>query len=128
MSSMQKPINSFGKVTPYQGSEKERLQKIEKQSFIACVASVAGLPAALIGFGLILGVVGLILGWKAKRPDGTRPWGAVVAMVVGIISIIIGIPGMVLAYDYIHFQFTGENLEFITKLVQSLQGNSNLIL
>ena len=123
MAAVQKPINSYGKVPAYQGSKKEQLQKIEKQGFIACVSSIAGLPASLIGFGLILGVVGLILGIKAKRPDGTRPWGAVVAIVAGILSIIIGIPGMILAYDYIHFQFTGENLEFIAKIVQTLSGN-----
>lgn len=98
MGNTNKKLGKSDRIRPYQGSEKERLLKVEKQAFVACVASVAALPSALLGFGLILGIVGLVLGIKAVRPDGKRPVGAIVAIVFGILSIIVGVFGCIVLY------------------------------
>lgn len=88
-----KPVKTKKAVTPQM-----RAEAVEKQAFIACVAALTGFSLSAIGIGICLGVVGLILGWKAVRADGTRPGGAKVAIVVGILSIVIGIPGAFVLY------------------------------
>lgn len=108
----------------YRPSTNELIKRAEKQAFFACVASVAGLPMALIGFGMILGIIGLIMGWKARRPDGSRPAGAKVAVVAGILSIIIGIPGWIVIYG----TYINPNSVFVQNLVNTIFGIENLIL
>lgn len=118
---------SAGKVTvrvnPRQSSHAEALKRIEKQAFVACIVGIAGVPLAFIGFGIIPGVIGLILGIKAVRPDGKRPVGAIAAIVAGILSIIIGIPGSIIMYGFLN-----PNSEFVQNLVNSIVGTQNLIL
>ena len=79
---------------------------------------------AFIGFGMILGIVGLVLGIKAKRPDGRRPAGAIVAIIFGILSIIVGIPGWLVIYG----TYINPGSEFIQNLVNAIRGVENLIL
>lgn len=124
MSNKKQPVKLKQRINPYLGSEKEQLKKVEKQAFVACIAAIAGVPMAFIGFGMILGIVGLVLGIKAKRPNGTRPAGAIAAIVAGILSIIIGIPGWLVIYG----TFINPNSEFIQNLVNSIVETENLIL
>lgn len=107
----------------YRPSTNELIKRAEKQAFFSCVASIAGLPMALIGFGMILGIVGLIMGWKARRPDGSRPAGAKVAIVAGILSIIIGIPGWIVIYG----TYINPDSAFVQNLVNAIFGIENLI-
>ncbi|MBO5238611.1 MAG: DUF4190 domain-containing protein [Lachnospiraceae bacterium] len=111
------------RVNPYQGKAQEQLKKVEKQAFVACVASIAGFPLSLLGVGMIMGIVGLVLGWKAKRPNGTRPAGAIVAIVFGIISIILSIPGWIVIYGL----YINPGSQFVQNLVNALMNSSNLI-
>lgn len=111
------------RVNPYQGKAQEQLKKVEKQAFVACVASIAGFPLSLLGVGMIMGIVGLLLGWKAKRPNGTRPAGAIVAIVFGIISIILSIPGWIVIYGL----YINPGSQFVQNLVNALMNSSNLI-
>lgn len=111
------------RVNPYQGKTQEQLKKVEKQAFVACVASIAGFPLSLLGVGMIMGIVGLVLGWKAKRPNGTRPAGAIVAIVFGIISIILSIPGWIVIYGL----YINPGSQFVQNLVNALMNSSNLI-
>lgn len=111
------------RVNPYQGKAQEQLKKVEKQAFVACVASIAGFPLSLLGVGMIMGIVGLVLGWKAKRPNGTRPAGAIVAIVFGIIGIILSIPGWIVIYGL----YINPGSQFVQNLVNALMNSSNLI-
>lgn len=111
------------KINPYQGSAVEQLRKVEKQAFVACIAAVAGFPMAFIGFGMILGIVGLVLGVKAKRPDGKRPAGAIAAIIFGILSIIVGIPGWLIIYG----TYINPGSEFIQNLVNAIRGVESII-
>ncbi|MCM1495188.1 MAG: hypothetical protein NC089_05250 [Bacteroides sp.] len=111
------------KINPYQGSAIEQMKKVEKQAFVACIAAVAGFPTAFVGFGLILGIVGLVLGIKAKRPDGRRPGGAIAAIIFGILSIIAGIPGCLVIYG----TYINPGSEFIQNLVNAISGMGNMI-
>lgn len=108
----------------YQVSTSEQIKRAEKQAFFGCVASIAGLPMALIGFGMVLGIAGLIMGWKARRPDGNRPLSAKVAIVAGIISIIVGIPGWIVIYG----TYINPDSAFVQNLVNTIFGIENLIL
>ncbi len=112
------------KVTPYQGSAKEQEKKVEKQAFVACVASVAGFPMSLIGFGMFMGIAGLVLGLKAKRSDGSRPIGAIVAIVLGILSVILAIPGWIVIYG----TYINPNSQFVQNLVNAIFGLENMIM
>lgn len=124
MSNKKSTVKLKQKINPYQGSAIEQLRRVEKQAFVACIAAVAGFPMAFIGFGMILGIVGLVLGIKAKRPDGRRPAGAIVAIIFGILSIIVGIPGWLIIYG----TYINPGSEFIQNLVNTIWGVENLIL
>ncbi len=124
MSNKKSTVKLKQKINPYQGSAIEQLRRVEKQAFVACIAAVAGFPMAFIGFGMILGIVGLVLGIKAKRPDGRRPAGAIVAIIFGILSIIVGIPGWLVIYG----TYINPGSEFIQNLVNAIRGVENLIL
>lgn len=131
MASSQKPINSFGKVRPYQGAEKEQLLKIERMAFLASALSVIGIPTAFLGFGLALGIAGLVLGIKAKRPNGTRPVGAIIAIAAGIICIPIGIVGCIVTYGWLYSEITGEQSKLVYNLLEPLRSintSGNLII
>ncbi|MBQ8148721.1 MAG: hypothetical protein IJ040_08045 [Lachnospiraceae bacterium] len=112
------------RINPYQGSAIEQAKKIEKQAFVACVAAVAAVPTSLLGFGIIMGVVGLVLGLKAKRPDGSRPIGAIVAIVMGILSVILAIPGLIVIYG----TYINPNSQFVQNLVNAIFGLENMIM
>lgn len=114
MKNNQKPIKTHGKIRPFQGTEKEHQIKVEKQAFVAALASVAGFAGSILGFGIILGILGLVLGIKARQSNGKRPAGAIVAIVFGILSIILGIPGCIVIYG----TYINPNSEFVQKLVQ----------
>lgn len=124
MSKKSQSVKITQRINPYQGSAQEQLKKIEKQAFLACVASVAGFPMSVIGFGMILGIVGLVMGIKAKRPNGTRPIGAIVAIVLGIISIILGIPGWIVIYG----TYINPNSQFVQNLVNAIFGIEQTIM
>lgn len=124
MSNKKSTVKLKQKINPYQGSAIEQLRRVEKQAFVACIAAVAGFPMAFIGFGMILGIVGLVLGIKAKRPDGRRPAGAITAIIFGILSIIVGIPGWLIIYG----TYINPGSEFIQNLVNTIWGMENLIL
>lgn len=124
MSNKKSTVKLKQRINPYQGSAIEQLRRVEKQAFVACIAAVAGFPMAFIGFGMILGIVGLVLGIKAKRPDGRRPAGAIVAIIFGILSIIVGIPGWLIIYG----TYINPGSEFIQNLVNTIWGVENLIL
>lgn len=124
MSNKKSTVKLKQKINPYQGSAVEQLRKVEKQAFVACIAAVAGFPMAFIGFGMILGIVGLVLGIKAKRPDGRRPAGAIAAIIFGILSIIVGIPGWLIIYG----TYINPGSEFIQNLVDAIRGVESLIL
>ena len=124
MSNKKSTVKLKQMINPYQGSAIEQLRRVEKQAFVACIAAVAGFPMAFIGFGMILGIVGLVLGIKAKRPDGRRPAGAIVAIIFGILSIIVGIPGWLVIYG----TYINPGSEFIQNLVNAIRGVENLIL
>lgn len=124
MSNKKQTVKLKQKINPYQGSALEQQRKVEKQAFVACIAAVAGFPMAFIGFGMILGIVGLVLGIKAKRPNGKRPAGAIVAIIFGILSIIVGIPGWLVIYG----TYINPGSEFIQSLVDAIRGVENLIL
>jgi cytochrome c biogenesis protein CcdA len=110
--------NMHGRVRVYHGAEKEQQLKAEKQAFVASIAAVAGFSAALLGVGMILGIVGMILGIKAKRPDGKRPVGAVIAIVFGILSIIVGIPGWIVMYG----TYINPGSSFVQSIVDFIRG------
>lgn len=112
------------RVNPYRGSAQEQYARIEKQAFVACVAAISGCPLALLGVGMIPGIIGLVLGWKAKRADGSRPAGAIVAIVFGIISIILGIPGWLVIYGL----YINPGSPFIKSLVDMFVSSSNLMM
>lgn len=124
MSKKSQSVKITQRINPYQGRAQEQLKKIEKQAFLACVASVAGFPMSVIGFGMILGIVGLVMGIKAKRPNGTRPAGAIVAIVLGIISIILGIPGWIVIYG----TYINPNSQFVQNLVNAIFGIEQTIM
>jgi hypothetical protein len=123
MKKNKQPANMHGTVREYRGAEKENLLRIEKQSFVACMASIAGFAGALLGIGMILGIVGMILGIKAKRPDGKRPVGAVVAIIFGILSILVGIPGWIVIYG----TYINPDSAFVHSLMNAIQGMLNVI-
>lgn len=123
MAGKKQMTNMRQRINPYQGTEREQYKRIEKQSFIACVAAIAGLPMALLGFGMIFGIIGLVLGIKAKRPDGRRSVGAVVAIIAGVLSIILGIPGCIVLYG----TYINPGSEFVQNLVNFLFQSANLI-
>lgn len=112
------------RVNPRQGGAAEELKRVEKQAFISCIVGISGVPLAFIGFGMIPGIIGLVLGIKAVRPNGKRPVGAIAAIVAGILSIIIGIPGWLIFYGGV----INPHSEFIQNLVNSIVGSQNLIL
>lgn len=122
MSNKRSSVQIKDKINPYQGSAVEQLRRVEKQAFIACIAAVAGFPMAFIGFGMILGIIGLVLGVKAKRPDGRRPAGAIAAIIFGILSIIVGIPGCLIIYG----TYINPGSEFIQNLVNAIRGVEGL--
>lgn len=124
MGSKKQMTNMKQRINPYHGTEREQYKRMEKQSFIACIAALAGLPLSLIGFGMILGIIGLTLGVKAKRPDGKRSPGAVVAIVAGVLAIILGIPGCIVFYG----TYINPGSEFVQNLVNLLFKSGNLIL
>lgn len=113
-----KPVQQAGKVKSYQGSEKEQQLRVERLAFIACLITVIGLPTSLIGIGLILGVIGLVLGIRAQRPNRKKPVGAIVAMIIGIIDIVFGIPGCIVIYGTV----INPDSEFVRGLVQAIFG------
>lgn len=123
MSNKKTSVKLKQRINPYQGSAAEQLKKVEKQAFVSCIASLAGFPMAFIGFGIILGIVGLVLGIKAKRPDGKRPVGAIVAILFGILSIIVGIPGCLIIYG----TYINPGSEFVQNLVNTIFGVENMI-
>lgn len=120
MAFAQKPTNNYAKVRPYQGPEKEQLIKIEKQSFLAGALSVIGIPTAFLGFGLFLGIAGLVLGIKAKRPNGTRPVGAIIGMIAGVLCIPLGMIGCIITYGYLHVMITGEPSNLVQTIVDMI--------
>ncbi len=124
MGSKKQMTNMKQRINPYQGTEREQYKQVEKQSFIACIVALAGLPLALIGFGMILGIIGLVLGIKARRPDGKRSPGAIAAIVAGVLSIILGIPGCIVFYG----TYINPGSEFVQNLVNLLVESANLIL
>lgn len=124
MSKKKAPVKLNQRINPYQGREIERYKKVEKQAFVACVASLAGFPMAFIGFGLFMGIVGLVLGLKARRPDGRRPAGAIVAIIFGILSIIVGIPGCLIIYG----TYINPGSPFIQNLVDTIFNTESMIL
>lgn len=119
MKKNQNQMKNYGKIRPYQGTEREQQLKVEKQAFVAALAAVAGFAGSILGLGMILGIVGLVLGIKAKCPNGKRPAGAIVAIIFGILSIILGIPGCIVIYGtYINpgSEFVQNLVNFIFKL------------
>lgn len=124
MGSKKQMTNMKQRINPYQGTEREQYKRVEKQSFIACIVALAGLPLSLIGFGMILGIIGLVLGIKARRPDGKRSPGAIAAIVAGGLSIILGIPGCIVFYG----TYINPGSEFVQNLVNLLVESANLIL
>ncbi len=119
MKNNRKPMNTHGKIRPYQGTEREQQMRVEKQAFVAAIAAVAGFAGSILGFGMILGIIGLVLGIKAKGANGKRPVGAIAAIVFGILSIILGIPGWIVIYGtYINpgSEFVQNLMNFIFKV------------
>lgn len=123
MSRKQKPVSLQQRIRPYQGAEMEQIRKAEKMAFAACVLSVAGIPAAFLGIGLFMGIAGIVLGFRAKRPNGTRPAGTIVAVVAGILAVLIGIPGCIVIYGTV----IDPDSEWVRTLVHALWHNANLI-
>lgn len=124
MKNTQKPINTWGKIRPYQGTEREQQIRVEKQAFVASIAAIGGFAGSILGFGMILGIVGLVLGIKAKHSNGKRPVGAVAAIIFGILSIILGIPGCIVIYG----TYINPGSPFVQNLVNSIMGTQNMIL
>ncbi len=123
MDKKKRPVRMTGGLNPAYMSPKERLQRAERQALLACLASAAGFPLSFIGFGMIMGVIGLVMGIRTKRPDGTRLPGAVAAMVIGILDIVIAVPGWIVIYG----TYINPGSEFVQNLVNALFGIENLI-
>ena len=103
MGSKKQMTNMKQRINPYQGTEREQYKQVEKQ---------------------ILGIIGLVLGIKARRPDGKRSPGAIAAIVAGVLSIILGIPGCIVFYG----TYINPGSEFVQNLVNLLVESANLIL
>ena len=113
MSNKKTPARMNVAVKPIQSSQAEALKKVEKKAFVACVLGIAGAPLAFIGLGIIPGIIALVLGIKAVRPNGKRPAGAIV-----------GIPGCIIFYG----TYINPNSAFVQKLVDMVVKAANLIL
>lgn len=123
MNKKKQPVKLQGTINPYTSSPRELLKRAERQALLSCLASVAGFPLSFIGFGMIMGIIGLVMGSKTKRPDGTRLPGAIAAMVIGILDIIIAIPGWIVIYG----TYINPGSEFVQNLVNAIFGIENLI-
>lgn len=98
-------------------------EKVEKKAFVACVLGIAGAPLAFIGLGIIPGIIALVLGIKAVRPNGKRPAGAIVGIVTGNISVIVGIPGCIIFYG----TYINPNSAFVQSIVDAVVKMLHLI-
>lgn len=101
----------------------QQAKRVDRQAFVACLAAVVALPASLLSFGVIPAVLGLVLAVKAKREDGTRPVLAKIAIVVGIISCVLAVPGTFVMYG----TYINPDSAFVHKVVNALMGTGNII-
>lgn len=124
MSKMKRPVKLQSTINPYINSPQGQLMKAQRNAILACMLSVTGLPVSMLGFGMFLGIVGLILGRQTKRPDGKRMPLAIVAMIIGILDIILSIPGWIVIYG----TYINPGSEFVQNLVNAIFGIENLIL